>query len=76
MDADLFNPIFTVEDKARKWLEARVWANGPLARIAAFSINQRSCTANHTAPVSISAMPATSRSRSRLALYMSAAKFR
>jgi transposase-like protein len=28
MDADLFNPIFTDEDKARKWLEARVWAHG------------------------------------------------
>jgi transposase-like protein len=28
MDADLFNPIFTDENKAREWLEARVWANG------------------------------------------------
>ncbi|MGH6934718.1 MAG: IS1595 family transposase, partial [Methylocella sp.] len=28
MDADLFNPIFTDETKAREWLEARVWANG------------------------------------------------
>jgi transposase-like protein len=28
MDADLFNPIFTDETKAREWLEARIWANG------------------------------------------------
>jgi transposase-like protein len=28
MDADLFNPIFTDENKAREWLEARVWATG------------------------------------------------
>src|ERR1700724_1753285 len=28
MDADLFNPIFTDENKAREWLEARVWADG------------------------------------------------
>src|SRR6202023_2689052 len=28
IDADLFNPIFTDENKAREWLEARVWANG------------------------------------------------
>src|ERR1019366_7888454 len=28
MNADLFNPIFTDENKAREWLEARVWADG------------------------------------------------
>ena len=28
MDADLFNPVFTDETKAREGLEARIWANG------------------------------------------------
>ena len=28
--AILQNPIFTDNDKAREWLEARVWANGRL----------------------------------------------
>jgi transposase-like protein len=28
MSANLQNPIFTDNDKAREWLEARVWANG------------------------------------------------
>ena len=26
----LKNPIFTDETKAREWLEARVWPNGPI----------------------------------------------
>jgi transposase-like protein len=30
MDANLQNPIFTDEQKAREWLEARVWPNGPV----------------------------------------------
>ena len=29
-DANLQNPIFTDETKAREWLEARVWPNGPV----------------------------------------------
>src|SRR5260370_364645 len=29
MTANLQNPIFTDENKAREWLEARVWPNGP-----------------------------------------------
>jgi transposase-like protein len=29
MTANLQNPIFTDETKAREWLEARVWPNGP-----------------------------------------------
>src|ERR1700730_1246095 len=28
MSADLLNPIFTDENKAREWLEARIWKNG------------------------------------------------
>jgi hypothetical protein len=28
--ANLQNPIFTDETKAREWLEARVWPNGPV----------------------------------------------
>ena len=28
--SDLSNPIFFDEDKAREWLEARVWPNGPV----------------------------------------------
>jgi transposase-like protein len=28
--SDLANPIFHDEDKAREWLEARVWPNGPI----------------------------------------------
>ena len=28
--SDLSNPIFHDENKAREWLEARVWANGPI----------------------------------------------
>ena len=28
MSANLQNPIFTDNDKAREWLEARVWAKG------------------------------------------------
>ena len=28
--SDLANPIFHDEDKAREWLEARVWPNGPV----------------------------------------------
>src|SRR5581483_8878558 len=28
--SDLSNPIFHDEDKAREWLEARVWPNGPV----------------------------------------------
>lgn len=27
---DLLNPIFTDETKAREWLEARLWPNGPV----------------------------------------------
>jgi transposase-like protein len=30
MTANLLNPIFTDESKAREWLEARVWPNGPV----------------------------------------------
>ena len=30
MSANLQNPIFTDETKARVWLEARVWPNGPV----------------------------------------------
>jgi len=30
MTANLQNPIFTDESKAREWLEARVWPNGPV----------------------------------------------
>ena len=30
MFANLQNPIFTDETKAREWLEARVWPNGPV----------------------------------------------
>jgi len=30
MTANLQNPIFTDETKAREWLEARIWPNGPL----------------------------------------------
>jgi transposase-like protein len=30
MTANLQNPIFTDESKARKWLEARVWPRGPV----------------------------------------------
>jgi transposase-like protein len=30
MTADLQNPIFTDETKAREWLEARVWRGGPV----------------------------------------------
>ena len=30
MDGDLLNPIFTDEEEARKWLEARVWPQGPV----------------------------------------------
>jgi len=30
MSADLLNPIFTDEAKAREWLEARIWPNGPI----------------------------------------------
>ena len=37
MSANLQNPIFQDETKAREWLEARVWPNGPIARIAATS---------------------------------------
>src|SRR3954470_2022704 len=29
MPADLVNPIFQDETKAREWLEARIWPNGP-----------------------------------------------
>src|SRR6202040_755546 len=29
MSANLQNPIFTDEAKAREWLEARIWPNGP-----------------------------------------------
>lgn len=28
--SDLLNPIFTDETKAREWLEARIWPNGPV----------------------------------------------
>ena len=28
--SDLSNPIFTDEAKAREWLEARIWPNGPI----------------------------------------------
>ena len=28
--SDLSNPIFTDENKAREWLEARIWPNGPI----------------------------------------------
>ena len=30
MGADLLNPIFTDENKAREWLEARIWPDGPV----------------------------------------------
>jgi transposase-like protein len=30
MTANLQNPIFTDEAKAREWLEARIWPNGPV----------------------------------------------
>lgn len=30
MSADLQNPIFTDEARAREWLEARIWPNGPV----------------------------------------------
>src|ERR1700692_3333901 len=30
MTANLQNPIFTDDAKAREWLEARVWPNGPV----------------------------------------------
>ena len=30
MSANLQNPIFTDETKAREWLEARVWPEGPV----------------------------------------------
>ncbi len=30
MTANLQNPIFTDETKAREWLEARIWPNGPV----------------------------------------------
>lgn len=30
MSANLQNPIFTDETEARKWLETRIWPNGPV----------------------------------------------
>src|SRR5258708_18341378 len=30
IDANLQNPVFTDEQKAREWLEARVWPQGPI----------------------------------------------
>jgi transposase-like protein len=30
MATDLLNPIFTDENKAREWLEARIWPDGPV----------------------------------------------
>ncbi len=35
MAADLQNPIFQDDEKAREWLETRIWANGRYARTAA-----------------------------------------
>ena len=35
MSANVQNPIFTDEAKAREWLEARVWPNGLYALTAA-----------------------------------------
>jgi hypothetical protein len=31
MTANLQNPIFLDDTKAREWLEAHVWPNGPVA---------------------------------------------
>ncbi len=31
----LDNPVFEDDDLAREWFEARIWPNGPFARIAA-----------------------------------------
>ena len=35
MTANLQNPIFRNDTKAREWLEARVWPNGPVRRTVA-----------------------------------------
>ena len=66
MSANLQNPIFTDETKAREWLEARVWPNGITCRhcgnadaSAAFSLSK----VKRTAPASISATNAVNNSR-------------
>jgi transposase-like protein len=46
MSANLQNPIFTDEAKAREWLEARIWPNGPICPHCG-NVDQARITAMH-----------------------------
>ncbi len=67
MSADLQNPIFNDEDKAREALESLVWPNVGFALIAETSIKTRllKLRANRFAPASIIARPAMANSLQR-----------
>ena len=67
--SDLSNPIFHDETKAREWLEARVWPNGPSARIAAPSIKRpHGGQVASPWPVSVQRLPRTIHGHGRHAL--------
>ena len=64
MTANLQNPIFTDETKAREWLEARVWPNGPVCpHCGATGDDVTALKGKATVPASISAAGAASNSR-------------
>ena len=56
---DLTNPIFHDAEKAREYLEAQRWPEGPFALTATPSIKPRFSAARARAPASTSARPAS-----------------
>jgi hypothetical protein len=56
---DLSNPIFHDEDKAREWLEARIWPDGPVCPHCG-TVDQATLMQGEShRPVPIPAHPAT-----------------
>ena len=76
MSADLSNPIFHDEEAARKWLEARVWPNGPVCPHCKEENRATLMRAKQLALAFTNATLAVSLSRSRSERSMSARKCR
>ena len=77
MTANLQNPIFLDDIKAREWLEARVWPNGPVCpHCGATGDDVTALKGKAHRPASISAASAANNSRSRSKPYSSAPKSR
>ena len=63
MPADLTNPVFQDETKAREWLEARIWPDGPFCPHCGETPTLLACMGKRIVQVPSNAILAASNSR-------------